>query len=100
MAAVTMKPRTIVLCFDGTTNEYNDTVSVPTGPLESPQLMLRCWAEHKRRQILFLTEERRLQRTALLLPGTSHAVRPVLVISCRAAWHRNVVQSWSRFSPL
>lgn len=69
---VTRQSRTIILCFDGTASEYGGTVSrflvislcCPVTNVYTPFV-----AEHQRRQVLFLIEERRLRRTALLLPS-------------------------------
>jgi uncharacterized protein (DUF2235 family) len=55
-----LTPRTLVLCFDGTSDQYNSAVScIQELSLFRASLdMQSISVEYKRRQILFVAEER------------------------------------------
>jgi uncharacterized protein (DUF2235 family) len=59
--------RTLVLCFDGTTEQYSGSASYFT--LAAVLWLNLCGAGHESRQIFRFAEEGRLQGATLLLPG-------------------------------
>lgn len=53
------KPRNLILCFDGTANQFDGDVSIfVTLDIHAMLTTLRRYAEHERRQIIFAAQER------------------------------------------
>lgn len=65
---VTKNGRTLILCFDGTSGEYNGEVGVL---LFLYFVVLTKFAEHQCRQVLRFAKERRFQPAARLLSGSA-----------------------------
>ena len=87
--------RTIVLCFDGTSNQFDGDASA-----NPPGECVTDWhTEHQRRQALRPLAQRRASQTACVLPGGERCARchPALISPYSlSAWHRDICQSGSR----
>ena len=68
--AATLKGRTLVLCFDGTSNQYDGDVGTH---LSYTTAIYQALVEHQRRQVLLALEEDHHRRAAMLLPGIPSA---------------------------
>lgn len=55
------KPRTLILCFDGTASQYDGDVCIMTSITVYIQLTVSVVTEHQRRQILLPLAEGRRQ---------------------------------------
>jgi hypothetical protein len=105
------QPRVIVLCFDGTSNQYDATVGSPTilriladAQIHQNTNVVKFYALLDKRcpleQVVYY--QVRFWATHLLPPRISiaHSIesrtRP---LTCLAAWRRNLLQPWSSRAP-
>jgi len=91
------KPRTLVLCFDGTSNEFCKRVRHPVFPITSFNSLdvVHDSLEYEYCQALFYPEEGRPKVADMLLPGAYfiHTQR-ISQTEDRIGWHRDVLSTW------
>lgn len=100
MDASSLPPRTLVLCFDGTANQYDGTVSQSSHDafVDFPERNLFYFLEHERREILLTSEKRHYGRAAMLLPGTAVTLLGRLSAHRVIAWGRHLHRTRRRIA--
>ena len=97
------KPRTLVLCFDGTSNEFCKRVRhvvFPTTSFDSLGV-IHDPLEYECCQALFYPEEGRSRVADMLLPGAYfiHNQRTSQTED-RIGWHRDLLSTWCSLTAL
>ena len=97
------KPRTLVLCFDGTSNEFSKRVRHAVFPTTSFNSLnvIHDPLEYECCQALFYPEEGRSRFADMLLPGAYfiHNQR-ISQTEDRIGWHRDVLSTWCSLTAL
>jgi len=97
------KPRTLVLCFDGTSNEFCKRVRhavFPTTSFDSLDV-IRHPLEYEYCQALFYPEEGRPRVANMLLSGAYFIhTQGTSQTKDRIGWHRDLLSTWCSLTAL